>query len=259
MTRVLGMMALASVVAVPCMAEAKEKLKPGHDYTPEGWTRQPSYLSNAGQLARNEHAFLVYIDGNVFPFPVMVGYRYGILYWWDVGVEVGGTNGVFQTILHMKFENIKTFENEFFYWGNRLSTGYKIHEHSYTDDLVFDDRSWILTVENAFAFRLGAKKDKALYLNTVWYADYDLHSPRRQNDYYIAPANIGFETAISEKANLYVEAGMTYAINGMETYAGVLYKNTWFPTFRLGIAARTGEKTAIYHVPESIKKKKGVE
>jgi hypothetical protein len=227
-----------------------QQYEPGHDYLPEGWTRQPSFVTNAGQLARNEHAFLVYIDGVLFPPPVMVGYRYGIFYWWDLGVEVGGGAGVFQALLHFKMENIKTFETEFFYWGNRISTGYKRHEFSWTEDLVFDDRSWIVTVENGLAFRLGRKRDKAIYINTVYYVDIDLHDPRRQDDHYLSPANVGFEMMVGETANLYVEVGMTYSFNGMQTWAGERFENTWFPTFRLGVALRSGESTAIYYVPQ---------
>lgn len=258
-TGLLGGLVLATVLAAPGIVEAKEKMEPGHDYTPEGWTKMPSFVTNAGQLARNEHAAIVYIDGNLFPLPVMVGYRYGIFYWWDIGLEVGGSNGVFQALLHFKMENVKTIETELFYWGTRLSTGYKIHEHSWTEDLAFDDRSWILTIENGFAFRLGSKKDKAIYLNNVIYMDFDLHSPRRQNDFYVSPANIGFEMMINERGNLYFELGMTYSINGMETYAGKKFENTWFPTFRVGVALRSGESTAIHYVPERTKKKKGVE
>jgi hypothetical protein len=252
-------MVLAAALLAPGPAEASDELEPGHDYTPEGWTKKPSFVTNAGQLARNEHALVVYVDGNLFPLPVMVGYRYGIFYWWDVGVEVGGSDGVFQALLHFKMENVKTIETELFYWGTRLSTGYKIHEHSWTDDLVFDDRSWIFTIENGFALRLGPRKDKAVYLNNVIYMDFDMHSPRRQNDFYVSPANLGFETMINERGNLYIELGMTYSINGMQTYAGKMFENTWFPAFRVGVAVRSGDSTAIYHVPDRVKKKKGVE
>lgn len=213
--------------------------------------QQPSFIEAGGLLRKNEHAMVLYADAKYFPAPVMVGYRYGIFYWWEMGLDVGGNAGIFQALIHLKMENFKTKRTEFFFWGFVYDTGFKIHDTNMSknltfddDDLYFDDRSWIHDLKNSFAFRFGDKKDKAVYLVTEFYIDQDLHTPRRQNDYYLGPAHLGFETAIGKHANFFVEAGVIWAINGMETEDGIKYENDWFPVLKIGMAARTGDKTA---------------
>ena len=221
------------------------------DLTPEGYTRQPSFVSSGGMLAKNEHAFITYVDATVLPPAIMAGYRYGIFYWWDIGLEVGGNNGVFQALLHFKMENFKNFKTESFFWANRIKTGYKYHVHDYTDDLLFDDKSWIVLVDNSFGFRLGEKREQVIYLTSAVYFDIDLRTPRRQTDYYVMPAVVGFETMVGKFGSFFVEAGVAVSINGMETRVGVLYEGAVFPVMTLGVAVRTGERTAIYYVPDS--------
>jgi hypothetical protein len=251
MTRAATALALLLFSAPSLAAEIQVR-----DYTPEGWVRQPSFVSNGGMLAKNEHAFIAYVDATVLPPAVMAGYRYGIFYWWDVGLEIGGSHGVFQALLHLKMENLKTFETELFFWANRIRTGFKHHEYGYTDELLFEDRSWIFSFDNTFSFRLGSMRRQALYLTSTLYIDIDLHTPRRQTDYYVMPAMLGFETMIGSTANFFVEAGFAISLNGMQTHAGILYTGDLFPVATLGVAYRTGERTAIYYVPQTKDKAK---
>lgn len=222
------------------------------DYTPIGFTKQPSFIRGGGSLNRHEHAWLFYIDGDVIPFTPMLGYRWGWFYWWDYGIDIGFDAGIFQILAHTRIENIKTRKSEFFFWANALKTGYKVHEFDYKPELKFDDKSWLTIIENSLGFRFGEKKRKVLYLNTLLYIDYDLHNPRRQTDYYIIPAALGFESMIGEHANIFVEIGMMYGITGMAFADGsLLYHQDWFPVFKLGTALRTGKKTAIYYTRET--------
>lgn len=212
-----------------------------------GPPRQPSFVENAGNLNRNEHAFLFFVDAELLPAAAMVGYRYGIFSWWDIGVDVGGNLGVLQALIHTKMLNFKTKKTEFFFWGFTFKTGYKYHNIDFSEEFVINDKSWIYVFENPFAFRFGKERDKSLFITTKFYIDQDLHDQRRQNDYYLAPAHLGFETVIGKYTNFYVEAGVMWAINGTEMADGeVLYKGDWFPVMQMGFAARTGDRTARY-------------
>jgi hypothetical protein len=231
--------------------------------------RQPSYVENAGNLNRNEHAVLFFVDAEVLPAAAMIGYRYGLLSWWDIGIAVGGNLGVLQALIHTKMINLKTKKTEFFWWGFTFKTGYKYHKIDWSDDFIIDDKSWIYVFENPFAFRFGEKKEKAIFVTTKFYLDQDLHSPRRQNDYYLGPAHLGFEMVIGKHTNFFVEAGVMWSINGSkvavvrpDAVGGQLtttrsvelkYKGDWFPVLQIGFAARTGERTARYG---KIKRKK---
>jgi hypothetical protein len=222
------------------------------DYTPEGFTRQPSFVDNAGLTNKNEHAFLFYADAAVLPPALMFGYRFGLFYWWEMGFDVGGDYGVFQSLLHFKMENMKTRKSEFFFWVFTFKTGYKYHSVDMGDNLYFDDNSWVYDFQNAFAFRFGQKKDKAIYLTTRFYIDQDLRSAGLQTDYYFMPGILGFETVIGKYGNFFVDAGAAWSINGMETPdKGVLYEGDWFPIMKLGFAVRTGDRTAIYYTRET--------
>jgi hypothetical protein len=188
----------------------------------------------------------------VIPFTPVFGYRWGWFYWWDYGIDIGIDAGIFQALLHTRVENIKTRKSEFFFWANAIKTGYKTHDFDYKPDLRFDDKSWLTVIENSFGFRLGQQRRKVLYLNTLFYIDYDLHDPQRQTDYYITPAALGFEAMIGEHANLFVEVGYMYGITGMEFSDGsLLYHKDWFPVFKIGTALRSGKKTAIYYTRET--------
>ncbi|NLN62821.1 MAG: hypothetical protein GX146_08090 [Myxococcales bacterium] len=221
------------------------------DFTPQGHVPQPSYVAGGGQLAKNERALLLYLDGELLPPAVMVGYRYGLLYWWEVGLDVGGDYGVFQALLNTKMENFKTLRTERFYWGTAYRTGYKYHRAELNDDLVFDDNSWVFIFDNYFSLRLGEAKKHALYLATQFYIDIDLRTPRRQTDYYVAPAMLGYEQSIRSYGNFFIQAGAAYAINGMDTGDEVRYRKSWFPVVQLGMAYRSGDRTAIRYTSQT--------
>lgn len=206
--------------------------------------KQPSFVENGGMLRKNEHALLVYVDGTLIPPAIMFAYRYGIFFWWDIGFDIGGNYKVFQAYLHMKMENFKTKKSEFFIWSNRFKTGYKYHMIDITDTLIFDDKSWVFIIDNNFGFRLGKEKDKVIYLTTQFYIDMDLREPKRQSDYYLTPAILGFEAMLNKYLNFYIEAGITISLNGSETHAGLMYDNDIFPIGKIGISFHTGDKTA---------------
>jgi hypothetical protein len=234
----------------------KERLP--RDYTPRGFIRQPSFVRGAGAVNKNEHAMLLYMDADVLPPALMAGYRYGMVYWWDIGLDVGGDAGVFQSIVRTRIENIKIRKTESFFWSNEYSAGFKYHSHTFSDNVRFDDKSIVFSVDNSFAFRFKPDREKSLYLTTLFYVDYDLHTPRRQTDYYLLPAIAGFETMLGNHANFFVEAGMAYSINGMQFGDGtILYDKSWFPTLRIGMALRSGSKTAIYYTRETRKLSRG--
>ena len=228
------------------------KNREANDYTPIGFTKQPSFIRGGGLLNKREQAFVLYIDGDVIPFTPMLGYCWGWFYWWDLGVDVGADAGIVQVLLHTRIENIKTRKSELFFWANAFKTGYKIHKFDYKPDLRFDDRSWLTVIENSLGLRLGKERRKVLYLNTIFYIDYDLHSPRRQTDYYITPAALGFETMVGEHGGFFAEVGCMYGITGMAFGDGsLLYKNDWFPVFKIGVALRSGKTTAVYYTRET--------
>ncbi|MBN2531214.1 MAG: hypothetical protein JXR76_32830 [Deltaproteobacteria bacterium] len=223
------------------------------DFTPKGWVRQPSFVSHAGILNKNEHAAVLTVDGELLPPAILAGYRYGLFYWWEAGFDVGGDYGVFEALAHMKMEYFKTAKSERFYWGGTYKTGYKHHKVDFKEDVLeFDDRSWIVSLENSFALRFGKTRQKSLYLATQFYIDYDLHAKHRQTDYYVAPALLGWENTIGNHGNFFIHAGMVYAINGMEMPSDrILYEGDWFPIVQFGFGLRSGDKTAIYYAPQT--------
>ncbi len=219
-----------------------------NDYTPIGFVKQPSFIRGSGTLNKNEHAVVLSLDGDLIPSPLMLGYRYGLFYWWDMG----GANGVFQAFVQTRMENLKTRETEKFFWSNEFRAGYKVHDANINSNLRFDDRSLVGTFDNSLSYRLGNARRQALYLLSVLYVDYDLHTPRRQTDYYVMPAILGFETMIKEHDSFFIELGAAYSINGMQFGDNTkLYENTWFPVFRIGMAIRSGANTAIYYTRET--------
>ena len=222
------------------------------DYTPLGFVKQPSFVRGGGVLNKNEHSLLLYADADLLPPAIMVGYSYGILYWWEFGIDIGGDKGVFQALIRTRMENLKSRKTEKFFWSNQISAGFKNHEIAFTDDLQFDDRSLVGIIDNSLGLRIGSMKRKVLYLLTIFYVDYDIHTPRRQTDYYLIPAMLGFETMIGEHGSFFVEAGAVHSITGMQIADNrVLYKKDWFPTVKIGAAWRSGKKTAIYYARET--------
>lgn len=232
-------------------AELPKKRSPS-DYTPLGFVKQPSFVRGGGVLNKNEHSLLLYADGDLLPPAIMLSYSYGLLYWWNIGVDIGGNSGVFQALVRTRMENLKTRKTERFFWSNQISAGFKHHEMDFSDDLQFDDRSIVGIIDNSLGLRFGPMKRKVLYLLNIFYIDYDIHSPRRQTDYYLIPAMVGFETMIGEHASFFVESGAVYSINGMQMADNrVLYERDWFPTLKVGVAWRSGGKTAIYYTRET--------
>jgi hypothetical protein len=222
------------------------------DYTPLGFVRQPSFIRGGGLLNKNEHAFVLHADGDIIPPPLMLGYRYGIFYWWDFGFDVGADLGIFQAFVRTRMENLKTRKSEAFFWSNEFAAGFKNHNLDLGKNLRFDDRSLVFTADNSLAYRLGPARTSSIYLLTVLYVDYDLRSPRRQTDYYVMPAVLGYETMVGDYANFFIELGAAYSINGMQFGDNSkLYEKTWFPVFKIGTAFRTGKKTAIYYTRET--------
>ncbi|NLL15282.1 MAG: hypothetical protein GX267_17930 [Fibrobacter sp.] len=232
-------------------AELPKKRSPS-DYTPLGFVKQPSFVRGGGVLNKNERSLLLYADGDLLPPAIMLSYSYGLLYWWDIGIDIGGNSGVFQSLIRTRMENFKTRKTERFFWSNQISAGFKHHEMDFSDDLQFDDRSLVGIIDNSLGLRFGPMKRKVLYLLTIFYVDYDIHTPRRQTDYYLIPAVAGFEAMIGEHASFFVESGAVYSITGMQMADNrVLYEKDWFPTLKIGVAWRSGGKTAIYYTRET--------
>jgi hypothetical protein len=229
-----------------------------NDFTPIGFVRQPSFVRGAGVLNKKEHALLLYMDADVLPPALMAGYRYGLVYWWNIGADIGGDAGVFQSTVRTRIENVKLRKTESFFWSNEFAAGFKYHRFDFGKKARFDDRSCIVTVDNSFAWRFTPDRSKSVYLSTLFYMDYDLHTPHRQTDYYLMPAIIGYETMLSNYTNFFVEVTAAYSINGMELGDGtILYEKSWFPSLRLGIALRSGKRTAVYYTRETRKLSRG--
>ncbi|HON11234.1 MAG TPA: hypothetical protein PLE24_10240 [Chitinispirillaceae bacterium] len=236
------------------------KNRQANDYTPLGFVRQPSFVRGGGLLNKKEHSLMLYADADVLPPAFTLGYRYGILYWWNIGIDLGGNNGVFQSIIRTRIENIKTRKSEFFFWSNEFSGGFKRHQADFGENTRFDDLSLVGTIDNSLGFRFGQTREKVLYLLTVFYTDYDIHKPRRQTDYYLIPAIAGFEMVIGKHSNVFIETGAAYSLNGMELAdKSIAFEKSWFPVARAGVAFRTGSKTAVYYTRETsiLSRKKG--
>ncbi len=231
------------------------------DYTPVGFTRQPSFIRGGGMLNKREHALVFYLDGDLIPQPLMIGYRYGLLYWIDVGLDIGADYGAAQALAHFRIENIKTRRSEAFFWANAFKFGYKHHAIDLQDDLRFDDDGLVLSVENSLAYRLGEERRSVLYLLSTFYVEWDMHANTdRQTDLYLIPASLGIEAMVGDHANFFLELGMAYSINGTEFADGsTLYEGDWFPVFKLGTALRTGSKTAVYYARETAPLSRGAQ
>ena len=207
--------------------------------------RQVPYVRSGGVLNRKETAVVAYMDGDLFPPAVMASIQRGIFYWLTVGVDVGGNYGVFQALLRIKQEMARTRRTNFFFWGWHVRTGYKYVDVDLRDQISeewrFDDNSWILSLENVFAFRFGSYRRRVIYISSQFYLDFDLRNENRQTDRYVFPATIGFETIIKDHWNFYFETGLIISLNGWETDQGVIKANgDTFPTASFGFAYRFG-------------------
>ncbi len=216
-----------------------------------------SFVSNGGMIKENEHAVVAYIDADLLPPAVMLSYQYGIFYWLTLGFDIGGDYGAFMALLKVKQEMSRTRDNDKFFWGWHIRTGFKQNQVELSDNLVFDDLSYIIVFENTVALRPGQAKHQrqVVYLNSAFYFDFDLSGEGRQVDYRIAPAVLGFETLIGEFGNFFIEVGAAVSLNGTETDSGLVNDNRWFPVGKIGFAIRTGRHTAhILSDPASLKK-----
>ena len=207
--------------------------------------RQVPFVRGGGVLNRKETALVAYVDGDLFPPAAMASIQRGIFYWLTVGLDVGGDYGVFQALLRIKQEMARTRTTNFFFWGWHLRTGYKYVKVDFTntmsDAMQFDDNSWILSLENVFAFRFGAYRRRVIYLMTQFYLDFDLRGKGYQTDKYLFPATLGFETIVGRNWNIYFETGLIMSLNGWETRKGVISPDgDLFPTASFGAAYRFG-------------------
>lgn len=195
-------------------------------------------VRNGGVLNPGETAWVVYLDGQLLPPALMLSVQHGVSYWITLGADLGGGYGIFQALLRVRMENMPPLWNHRFFWGGHIRTGFKQHQIDLGQGLAFDDLSWIITYENSFALRLGAERRHILYLDTVFYADFDITRRDRQVDLYLMPVMLGYELVVDEHYNFFVELGMGYSFNGTETSQGLLYARTWFPMAALGFAYR---------------------
>lgn len=203
-------------------------------------------VRNGGVLNAGETAYIFYIDGQLFPPVPMLSVQHGLTYWATLGVDVGGGYGTFQALLHARLENLPPIGNHRFFWGGHVRTGYKQQVLDLGPNLAYDDVSWILTYENTFSIRVGPQRRHVLYLDTIFYADFDLLRRGRQVDLFLLPAVLGYEFVIGDQWNFFVEAGFVWCINGTETPRGLLYEGDLFPVATIGFANRTrGPRSAL--------------
>lgn len=189
-----------------------------------------SFVAGGGILARGAHALVLTVDAELLLPPIMLGYRHALADGLELGAELGGDKGLFQALLAAKGRLV---ERDGGYWGLRARTGYKLHDFS-SGEIVFDDNSWIVSLEHVAAVRLGQGRALALYVSSYLYLDIDLRSPRRQTDVYVAPASLGLETRHGRLA-VFVEVGFGIGLNGTETDRGLLYVSDLFPIGKLGL------------------------
>ncbi len=207
---------------------------------------QMPFVRNGGVLNQNEHALILYADADVLPPAIMLQYQYGLIWWMSIGLEIGGDLGVFQAMMLFDMEMFKT-RNNFFFWEFLIRTGYKYHNLYISEDLIFDDLSWVLSGEMAASFRLGKNKRHNLYYKFVYYVDFDLRGIGRQIDHYITPVMGGYEVLLPHNINFFIEIGWMYSINGQEVYdpdilgTRILYAKSGFPVGKIGIAIRLGD------------------
>ncbi|MFN2169484.1 MAG: PEP/pyruvate-binding domain-containing protein, partial [Anaerolineae bacterium] len=128
-------------------------------------------------------------------------------------LDLGANQGLIQGLLHARVRLYESPASRRLLAGLRLRTGPKYHDLELSDHLVFDDQSWVVAGELSFAVRLGDRRQLALYLSPMIYADVDLRTdPRRQTDLYLAPATVGFELLLGRGASVFAEIGPVWGI-----------------------------------------------
>ena len=197
----------------------------------------PSFVESGGLLNRGQHAVVLYLDAELLAPPVTVGYRHGVLRWLELGLDVGANTGLLQVLAHTRLQLLQSASRRLF-WGLHLRSGYKTHHFSIGETVVADDTSWVTAAEHCLGLRLGQARRHVLYLETQVYVDIDLRTPRRQTDYYLAPASLGYEAMITRWSSVFVELGFVISLNGTETHAGLLYEGDLFPMGQVGAAVR---------------------
>jgi hypothetical protein len=224
-------LALLGLLAAPGPASAR----PGPQTEP---LPSPSMVENGGILNRGQHAVVLYLDAELLLPPITAGYRYGVLSWLELGLDVGANEGLIQGLLHARARLYESPRSRRLFVGLRVRTGPKYHLLELSQKILFDDRSWVVAGELSLAVRLGDRRQLALYLSPMFYADVDLRTPQRQTDLYLAPATVGFELLLGQGASVFGEIGPVWGINGTETHRGKLYEGDWFPVGQLGVAVR---------------------
>ncbi len=230
--------------------DKRAKDMPGNQRITWEMRRQVPFVRDGGLLNRKETALLLYVEGDVFPPPVMLSIQRGINYWLTLGLDVGGDAGVFQTFLRIKQEmgRTRTKKNNFFFWGWHIRTGYKYVNIDLRDwlgqdtEMRIDDNSWILAFQNSLSLRFGNHRRRAIYLTTQLYWDFDLRGQNRQVDFYVFPATVGFETILGQNWNFFFEGGVIISINGWELSDKLVMSPNGdvFPTASMGFAYRFG-------------------
>lgn len=215
------------------------------------------FIFGGGLLRENEHAVGIYFDVAFLPPALMLSYQYGMYYWLNIGLDIGGNWGIFQALINIKQEMFRSRKTDIFYLGWNIKTGYKQHQAYLTKNLRFDDVSWVLILDNVLSFRIGQDKKKqknAITITTEFYWDYDLRGKKIQNDFYFAPATIGYERILGKYGNFHIEAGAVYTKTGSQMGASseIIYKKSWFAAGKIGFGFRTGDLTA--HINNDPKK-----
>jgi hypothetical protein len=244
--------ALATWIALAALAPGAARAEAGQEEDGSRRRRlvhprtQVPTVRNGGVLNTRETAFVAYVDGQLLPPALMMSVQHGLSYWVTLGVDVGGGYGTFQALLRLRMENLPPIANHRFFWGGHIRTGFKRQVVDISQDLAFEDVSWVLTYENTFSVRLGAQRRHVLYLDTIFYVDFDLTNSGRQVDLYLVPAVLGYEVVIGAQWNFFIEAGFAWSINGTETRYGLLYAGDVFPVATIGFAYRfPGHRTAL--------------
>lgn len=196
----------------------------------------PSLVENGGMVGHGASAMVLYLDAELLLPPLTVGFRHGLFPWLELGIDVGAHKGLIQGLVHAKVRIYESPISRRFFLGARLRTGPKFHQLQLSEELIFDDLGWVLAGSVAVAVRFGSRRQAAIYLSSIFYAEVDLHTPTRQTDLFWVPASVGLEYLLGRGVSVFFELGPVWMINGTETADQVLYDGAWFPVGQLGVA-----------------------